>query len=66
MPDSRVARCNRLVYIRETSVWPTVTVLLNPTDLIGRNPAFASADWLGSKTWCGHVVQLATLLLQAL
>jgi len=34
---------------------------LNSTILIGWDPAFAFADWLGSKTWCGHVVQLATL-----
>ena len=36
-------------------------VLLNSTDLIGWDPGFAFADWLGSKTWCGYVVQLATL-----
>jgi len=30
---------------------PTLTVLLNYTDLIGWDPSFAFADWLGSKAW---------------
>jgi len=38
-----------------------VTVLLNSIDLIGWDPAFALADWLVSKTWCGHLVQLSFL-----
>ena len=41
--------------------WQTVPVLLNSTDLIVWDPAFASADWLVSKTWRDHVVQLTTL-----
>jgi len=41
-------------------------VPLNSTDLVGWDPDFAFADWLGSKTWCGYVVQLATVLHHSL
>jgi len=40
---------------RETREWPTLTVLLKSTDLIGWD--LVLADWLGFKTWYGHVVQ---------
>jgi len=41
------AEIERLECNRE---WPTPTVRLNSTNLIGWDPGFAFADWLGSKT----------------
>jgi len=46
----------RRVSVRDAVVTQRVANCNNSTDLIGWDPAFAFADWLGSKTWCGHVV----------